>query len=94
MLNGRCLTCFTFLLSCQNFNSMRLIPLQMIDDGAQFKMPGKHTVFTKINNLAIIQLERLTEEGICYLENRLACKCKTAKGKIFTEDGFFVVEQL
>ena len=73
---------------------MRLIPLQMIDDGAQFKMPGKSTVFTKINNLATIQLERITEEGISYLENRLACRCKTSKGKIFTEDGFFVVEQL
>jgi hypothetical protein len=66
----------------------------MIDDGAKFKMPGKSTLFTKISNLAIIQLERLTEEGIPYLENRLACRCKTAKGKIFTEDGFFVVEQV
>lgn len=73
---------------------MQIIPLQMIDDGAKFKMPGKNTVFTKINNLAIIELEQFTKDGHPYSENRLACKCKTANGRIFTEDGFFMVEQL
>ena len=73
---------------------MRTIPLQMIEDGGKFRFPGKKTIFTKANNLAMIGIEGHKEDGSAYIENRPACMCKTRDGKIFNQDWFSLVEEI
>lgn len=73
---------------------MPILPLHMINDGGCFRMPGKKAIFTKTNNLGTLDVLLHKQDGEAYVETRPACKCKTSNGKIFTEDWFFMVEEI